>query len=96
MVRAWLPQQTVLCVKSLIKDFFIWVSIQVDIIVKLSRTNEIKKFNLDEGSTVEDLLKKINLKPDTILALFKDKPIAIDEVLKENQEITIVQVSSGG
>jgi sulfur carrier protein ThiS len=75
---------------------FIWVSIQLEIKIKLSRTKETKKIEIDIGSTVEDVLKKINLKPDTVIAMAKGKPIPIDDSLKENQELTIIQVSSGG
>ena len=48
-------------VKSLIKAFFIWVSIQVKIKVKLSRINKTIEVNLETGSTIEDLLKKMEL-----------------------------------
>jgi sulfur carrier protein ThiS len=82
--------------KSLIKPFFIWVSIQVEITVKLSRTKVIKKINLKERSIVEDALKKINLKPDTVIVLNENKPISVDEELKDGQKFTILQVSSGG
>jgi len=82
--------------KSLIKPFFIWVSIQVEITVKLSRTKEIKKINLQKEPIVLDMLKKINLKPDTVVVLSENKPISIDEELKDGQKLTILQVSSGG
>jgi sulfur carrier protein ThiS len=68
----------------------------VNITVKLSRTKEIKKFNLKKKSKVENALKKINLKPDTVIILNENKPISIDEELKDGQELTILQVSSGG
>ena len=64
--------------------------------VKLSRINKIKEVNLETGSTIEDLLKKINLKPDTLIVMNKDKPIPIDDTLNDCQELTIIQVSSGG
>jgi len=83
-------------VKSLIKPFFISLSIQVKIKVKLSRINKTKEVNLEKGSTIEDLLRKINLKPDTLIVMNKDKPIPIDDNLNDSQELTIIQVSSGG
>ena len=64
--------------------------------VKLSRTSEITEFKLEGESTVEDLLKKINLKPDTLIVMNKGTPIPIDNTLKDGQELTIIQVSSGG
>ena len=64
--------------------------------VKLSRINKTKEVNLEKGSTIEDLIRQINLKPDTIIVIDKKKPIPITEVLIDNQELTILQVSSGG
>jgi len=82
--------------KSLIKPFFISLSIQLKIKVNLSRTGEIREISLDVGSTVEDILRKIKLKPDTTIVLSDNTPIPIDDVLTQDQELTIIQVSSGG
>ena len=82
--------------KSLIKPFFIWVSIQVDITVKFSRTNEVKKIEIEKDSNVEQILRKINLKPDTVIVISNDKPVPIDDKITDKQELTIIQVSSGG
>ena len=64
--------------------------------VKILRDNKLKEVDLKTGSTIEELIKKINLKPDTIIVMNKDKPIPIDETLYDGQELTILQVSSGG
>ena len=64
--------------------------------VKISRTNETIEVNLENGGTVQDILKKINLKPDTIIVINKDRPIPIDEEINNGEELTILQVSSGG
>jgi sulfur carrier protein ThiS len=68
----------------------------VNIKIKLSRTNETKQLKIKEGSTIKDLLKTINLKPDTVIVMTKETPIPIDDELKDEQEITVIQVSSGG
>lgn len=96
MGQAWLPQQQIIVVKSLIKGFFIFLSIQVKITVKLSRTKETKEIHLETGSTVNDLLREMNFKPDTLIVMSNNTPIPIDNELKEGQEVTIIQVSSGG
>ena len=83
-------------VKSLIKPFFISLSIRVKLTVKLSRANEIKEIETNAGSTVGDVLKKLNLKPDTIIVMNKNKPIPIDDEIKDGEELTVLQVSSGG
>ena len=64
--------------------------------VKISRTNETKEINIKTGSTVEDVLKKINLKPDTVIVMNKTRPIPINDEIKNIDKLTIIQVSSGG
>ncbi|MDH7506843.1 MAG: MoaD/ThiS family protein [Candidatus Thermoplasmatota archaeon] len=64
--------------------------------VKISRINKEKEVQLKKGSTVLDLLNKLKLKPDTVVVMSNKSPIPIDETLKDNQEITIIQVFSGG
>ncbi len=81
--------------KSLIKEFFIWVSIQVNITIILSRTRK-RKLEFEKALTVEQVLKKLNLKPDTVIVMSKNYPVPIDDEIKEGQELTILQVSSGG
>ena len=68
----------------------------MNITLKLSRTNEIRNIELQTKSTVNDVLKKINLKPDTAIIMCKNQPIPIDEEVTDGQELTILQVSSGG
>jgi sulfur carrier protein ThiS len=68
----------------------------VEIKAKISRTKETRKINVKTGSTVEHILKKIELKPDTLIVMSNNKPIPIDDVLNDDQELTIIQVASGG
>jgi sulfur carrier protein ThiS len=68
----------------------------VKIKVNISRINKTKEIQLEKGSTIENLLKKLNLKPDTLIIMNKNTPIPADSVLNHNQEITIIEVSSGG
>ena len=66
------------------------------IIVKLQRTEKKQEINIESNATVLDVLKKLDLKPDTVIVMYNNKPIPIDDILKGNQELTIMQVSSGG
>ena len=66
------------------------------ITIKISRNNEIKTIDLEKGSKIQDVLTKINMKPDTLIVMNKNKPIPIDDEAKEGDELTILQVSSGG
>jgi len=68
----------------------------VYVTVELVRSKEIKKIELEKGSIVEDLLKKMNLKPDTLIIMNGDNPIPINDQLRDKQKLTIIQVASGG
>jgi sulfur carrier protein ThiS len=68
----------------------------VKISVKLSREKEKKEIDIKDGSTVMDLLKELNLKPDTLIVLNNDLPIPVDDLLKDKQNLSIILVSSGG
>ena len=87
---------TDILVKSLIKPFFISLSIQLNISIKILRSNETKQIKIKEKSKVIDVLEKFKIKPDTVITTLENKPIPIDEKLKDGQELTILQVSSGG
>jgi len=62
----------------------------------LSRTKETKKLKFEKGLTVEHILKKLNIKPDTVIVMSKNRPVPIDDEIKDEQELIILQVSSGG
>jgi len=82
--------------KSIIKDFFIWVLILLKVKINILRNKEKNEITVKDDSKVEDILKKINLKPDTVVVMNKKIPIPIDETLKNGMELDILQVSSGG
>ena len=68
----------------------------MEITIKLSRSKRTKRIDLKKGSTVEEVLEKLKIKPDTVVVISKDKPIPIDYQVKDVKELTILQVSSGG
>ena len=49
-----------------------------------------------QPSMVAFMLDKLNIKPDTVVTMIENKPIPIDEILSDGQELTIIHVSSGG
>ena len=72
------------------------VSISLIIRVNISRSENIKEIIVKKDSTILDLLNKLDLKPDTVIVMRDNIPIPIDETLKKDQELSIIQVSSGG
>ena len=66
------------------------------ITVKILPENSTKKIELKSGSKVYDLLEKIQLRPDNLIVLKDNIPIPVDDILDEEQELSILQVASGG
>ena len=66
------------------------------ITVKLSRSKRTKTIDLKKKSTVEEVLEKLKIKPDTVVVMINDKPIPIDYQINNVEELNILQVSSGG
>ena len=62
--------------------------------VKLLPDN--KEIDSDFRGKVEDLVRHLNLKPDEVVALKGKKPVPIDYEISDDDEITIIKVSSGG
>lgn len=69
---------------------------KMKITVKIKRKNETKHVELKEQSTIQELLEKINIKPDSVIVMSQNKPVPIDDTLVDGQELTILQVASGG
>ena len=78
------------------KDFFIWVQIPVDVTVILPRTKKEKIIKINDKTTLYNILEKLSIKPDTCLTLVDNKPIPIDTIVKNNQTIQLIEVTSGG
>ena len=64
--------------------------------VKILPKNVTDEIDIKSGSKMYDLLKKINLKPDNIIILRDNTPVPVDDILTDEQELTIIQVASGG
>ena len=66
------------------------------ITVNISRTNQKQTIDMKKGSKIQDVLSEINMKPDTLIVLKEDKPVPIDDDVKDRDDLTILKVSSGG
>ena len=62
----------------------------------LPTRKETRVVELEEGSTVEDLIRKLELYPDAWIALRGNDPLPSDEELAEGDDIKLVSVVSGG
>jgi len=64
--------------------------------VKLLRNNETKTIETNNGDTVESIVTKLGLHPDSLIVLHKSKPVPLDEQVTSLNELTFVEVTSGG
>ena len=64
--------------------------------VKLIPQNTYQEIDIKKGSTVIDLLRLIHRKPDSVIVLKNKTPLPVDDVIPDNQELSIIQVASGG
>jgi sulfur carrier protein ThiS len=64
--------------------------------VKILPKNITEEIDIKTGSKIYDLLKKLNLKPDNIIILRDNTPVPVDDILTNEQDLTIIKVASGG
>ena len=58
--------------------------------------NTTEKVELQQNATIVDLLLKLEIKPDTVVVLREKTPIPIDETINKEENLTLIQVASGG
>jgi len=66
------------------------------ITVKIVPSNASKEVTVKTGSTVSEVLKKMQLKPESFIVLLNNTPIPIDDCLNDDHNLTLLQVASGG
>jgi sulfur carrier protein ThiS len=64
--------------------------------VKFIPRNTCQEVEVPHGTTVTDLLRTMQLRPDAVIVLRNNTPIPIDDVLESDQELCLFQVASGG
>lgn len=55
-----------------------------------------KEYEVRPGMTLLDALKKVNILPETVLAVRNGEMIVEDEILKDGDVVKLVAVISGG
>ena len=64
--------------------------------ITMQPSNIKKDVEINKDLTVFDLLKKIQVKPDTVIVLKNNTPVPVDDILSDAKELRIIQVASGG
>ncbi len=62
----------------------------------LPHNKETREVEIAEGTTCQDLLEKLELAYDAHIVTRSNEPISIDEELRDNDDIGIIKVVSGG
>ena len=95
--RAWLPQHhdQEEGQKVNLRLFYIDIG-PMKIRVKLIPQNTYQEIDIKKGSTVIDLLRLIHRKPDSVIVLKNKTPLPVDDIIPDTQELSIIQVASGG
>jgi len=55
-----------------------------------------KEYEIRPGMTLHSALEKINVLPESVIAILDGELIEVDEILKDGQVIRLVAVISGG
>ena len=68
-----------------------------DIVVKIRAEGLIseRRIDLEMGQTYEDLFEKLNINPETVVALVEGHPVPNDELV-EAKDVEIVRIVSSG
>jgi len=64
--------------------------------VKLIPQNTTQEIEIQKGSTIIDLLRMIHRRPDSVIVLKNKTPLPVDDIIPDDQELSIIQVASGG
>ena len=95
--RAWLPQHCYSEVGQKVNLRLFYIDIgPMKIRVKLIPQNTSQEIDIKKGSTVIDLLRTIHRRPDSVIVLKNKTPLPVDDVILDDQELSIIQVASGG
>lgn len=72
------------------------MSVRSDISVFVSWKGGNEQVNLPHGSTVEDVIRNLELNISTRIVLRNNLPIPIDEEIIDGDELRVIETVSGG
>jgi len=89
-------ETSLFCCKTLMKPFFIWVSIPLEVTLKIPQKEIVKKISVSEKSSIGSIITDLGYDLDTIVVLNNDKPIPETEKITENLTLTVLEITSKG
>jgi|YNPNPStandDraft_1061719.scaffolds.fasta_scaffold00619_22 sulfur carrier protein ThiS len=67
---------------------------KIKVVKLIDKTGVI--LDMDDNARVMDLLKKMQIRPDSVIVLHNKVPVPVDDTLQGKEELEIIQVASGG
>ncbi len=64
--------------------------------VNLIKESKVLEVDVEEGSTIRELLKKIGYTPQGSVVLRGETPVPEDERVRSNETLTVFLVATGG
>jgi sulfur carrier protein ThiS len=68
----------------------------LEVKISLPQRRTIEKMIIPENETVGSVIKKLGYDPDTIVVLFKNRPIPETTEITEDIELTVLEITSKG
>jgi len=78
------------------KAFFIWVSIPLEVRLKIPQENSVEKITVDTNETVGSVISELGYDHDTVVVLYKDQPIPETTTITEDMDLTMLEITSKG
>ncbi|HMA83670.1 MAG TPA: hypothetical protein VKP59_05520 [Candidatus Thermoplasmatota archaeon] len=78
------------------KPFFIWVSIPLEVTLNLPQKKTREKITAAKDDTINSVVTKLGFDPDTVVILYKKKPIPETTKITEDMDLTILEITSKG
>lgn len=65
-------------------------------IIEVKNKKDIKTIEVEENTTVEDVLKQEEIPIETVVVKVNDQTVTEDEILHDNDTLNIIKVIYGG
>lgn len=64
--------------------------------IKLINKKDVKELEIEENTTVEEILKKENIPIETVVIKVNEQTVTEDEIIKDGDEVEVIKVIYGG
>ena len=64
--------------------------------IKLINKKDVKEIEIEENTTVEDILKQEDIPIETVVVKVNNETVTEDEILKDKDEVEVIKVIYGG